>query len=39
MALPGVFFWKFPLPLHVEHQISTVHVLNDKKESVIEKNG
>lgn len=29
---PGMLLGEFPLTLHVEHQISTVDVLNDKEE-------
>lgn len=31
-ALPGVFLRELPLPLHVEHQISSVHIFNNKEE-------
>lgn len=36
--LPGVFFWEFPLSLHVEHEISTIHIFNNKEQSVKEAN-
>lgn len=28
-----MLLWKLPLPLHVKHQVSTVHILNHKEES------
>lgn len=29
-----MFFWELPLSLHVEHEISTIHIFNNEKESV-----
>lgn len=29
--LPGVFFRKFALPLHMKHQVTTFDIFNDQK--------
>lgn len=30
---PGVFLWKLPLPLHVEHEVSAIDVLYDQEQA------
>lgn len=30
--IPGMFFWQFPLPLHVKHEISSIYILYNKKQ-------
>lgn len=32
--LPGMFLREFPLSLHVEHEITAIHIFNNKEKSV-----
>lgn len=31
--IPGVFFWEFSLSLHVEHEVASIYIFNNKEES------
>lgn len=33
--IPCMFLRKFPLPLHMEHEVSPIHILYDKEQSEI----